>query len=122
MDTKKNMRNDLFKRQEIVMEVAADKNPGFNEAKKIVSEKFSKPEENIEIRGVQGKFGKKTFAVDAHIYDSKEDLVKAVQKSKKQRVAEKNAEAEAKKAEAEAKKAEAEAKKVAAEAKKEETA
>ena len=47
MDIKKNLRNDMFNRQELILEFEADVNPGFAGAKKKISEKFKKDEENI---------------------------------------------------------------------------
>lgn len=105
METKTNFRNDLFKRQELIFELESEKTPSFAEAKKLISENFKKPEEAIDVYKSEGKFGRKVFIIGAYVYDSKEDLIKAIQKTKKQRVAEKKAEAEAKNAEVEAKKA-----------------
>jgi ribosomal protein S24E len=105
MDIKKNTRNELFNRQEISFLVDSDKNPSFEEMKKLASEKLSKPEENIEVYGVKGKFGRGTFLVKAYVYDSHSDLKKSIQKSRKQRREEAKALEDAKKAEAEAKKA-----------------
>lgn len=101
-------RNDVFGRKEVTLVVEAEKTPGFDESKKIVSEKFSKPEENIKIRSVYGTFGNKTFEIKAYVYDSTGDLEKSVQRSRKQIREEKKAAAEAKKAEEEAKKKSAE--------------
>ncbi|MFA5259501.1 MAG: hypothetical protein WC402_05500 [Candidatus Pacearchaeota archaeon] len=114
METKKQIRNDMFKRDEVSLVLEAEKNPSFNECRKLISEKFSKPEENLDVYGVKGSFGSKSFVIKAYVYDSKEDLQKAVQKTGKQREAEKKAQEEAKKAEEEAKKAEEEAKKAEA--------
>ncbi len=105
METMKNIRNELFNRQEISFLVEGDKNPSFEEMKKLASEKLSKPEENIDVYGVKGKFGRGTFLVKAFVYDSHSDLKKAIQKSRKQRREEAKAIEDGKKAEAEAKKA-----------------
>ena len=115
MELKKNFRNELFNRQEIMFDVESDKTPNFPEMKNKIAEEFSKPEENINVFNIKGNFGKKVFSIHAYVYDSKNDLDKAVQKTKKQRDAEKKAieekassvAAEEKvKADAEAKKAE----------------
>jgi len=74
MDVKKNIRNDLMKRQEFVAELESEKNPNFSEVRKLIAEESGKPEENVDVRGVNGNFGKKVFTIDAYIYDSKEDL------------------------------------------------
>lgn len=108
MQIQKETRNEMFKRKEIAIILEADKNPSFPEIKTKLSEKFSCPEEVIDLYNIKGKFGRKTFLIKAFIYDSKADFNKAVQKTKKQRDAEKKAAEEATKAAAEekAKKAE----------------
>ena len=88
MEKIKDIRNDLFKRNEISFKLEADKNPNFVEAKKLISEQVGKPEENINIYNIKGNFGNKNFIIDAYVYDSKEDLEKAIQKTQKQRKAE----------------------------------
>ncbi len=108
MEIKSDKKNELFKRQELVLVVKADKNPGFAEARKQISEKTGKPEENIDIRKVNCKFGQSEFKVEAHIYNSKEELEKinSLRMSKKQKEGIKKAEEDAKKTEEEAKKSE----------------
>lgn len=110
MEYKKNIKNAMMKRQEISFIVKSEKNPGFAEMRKKISEDMNKPEENIEVYGVQGKFGRDTFLVKAYVYDSKKDLdaIKLLSKTKKQRNAEEEG---AKKAAEEAKKAAEEANK-----------
>ena len=87
MEIKIDNRNELFKRQEIVVELESDKNPSFDETKKKLSEKFSKPEENIDVYRIKGNFGKNKFKVEVNIYDSKEDLenIKKLERTSKQR-------------------------------------
>lgn len=92
----KNIRNDLLKRNEIIALVESEKNPGFDEMKKQVSEQVGKSGENIEVFNIKGSFGSKEFKIDANVYDSKEDLEKNKMKTKKQRKAEKEGEAEKK--------------------------
>jgi ribosomal protein S24E len=106
MEVAKKFRNDLFDRDEFVFIVEADSNPGFENAKKMVVRETKKPEENIDVYNVKSQFGSNKFSIGAYVYDSKENLDNAVQKTKKQR----KAEDEAKKAEDEAKKAEDEKK------------
>jgi len=74
METNKDIRNELFKRQELALEIEGDKNPGFAEVRKQIAEKFGKPEGNIDLLRVKGNFGNSRFNVEAYIYDSKEDL------------------------------------------------
>jgi len=78
-------KNELLKRQEIKISLEAEKTPSFEEARKIISEHFKKAEEVIEILGIKGSFGSNEFKIEAFIYDSKEDLEKAKQLTKKQR-------------------------------------
>ena len=117
MEYKKNIKNGMMKRQEISFIVKSEKNPGFGEMRKKISEEMNKPEENIEVYGIQGKFGRDTFLIKANVYDTKKDLdeIKILSKTKKQR---KNEAEEAKKAIEDAKKAGEEAKKAEEEEKK----
>lgn len=117
MEIKKNLRNELMKRHELTAELESEKNPGFEETKKMLAEKFSKPEEAIEVYGVKGSFGKKCFIIKANIYDSEKDLETMIILSKTQKQRKAEAE-EKKKAEEEKKKAREEAGKKAEEEKK----
>jgi len=99
MNTKQDIRNELFKRQELIVELEGDKNPGFDEARKLIAEQLKKPEENIDVYEIQGKFGKHVFEIGAYAYDSKEELekMKNLRKTKKQRKADAEAKAESEK-------------------------
>lgn len=107
MEIKKNIKNNLMKRKEIIIEIESDKNPSFDDCRKIISEELKEPAENIDVYNIKSHFGKSTFNIIADVYDSSEDLKKAIElkKTKKQKTAEKKAEEEKKKAEEEAKKA-----------------
>lgn len=122
MNIIKNIKNESLRRQELLFKIESEKGPSFSEMKQKISEKFSKPEENIDVYGVKGSFGKNVFEVSANVYDSKKDLEQAIEmkKTQKQRKAEKKAaEENASSAAAEEKaKSEADAKKAAEEAKK----
>jgi len=85
MEIKANIRNELFKRNEIVFKLNAEKTPSFEEMRKMISEQVKKPEENIDAYNIKGNFGLKQFNINAYVYDSKEDLKKAEQKTQKQR-------------------------------------
>jgi len=115
MDIIKNIQNHALKRQELLFKIESEKSPSFSEMKQKISEKFSKPEENIDVYGVKGSFGKKIFEVRANVYDSKKALENAIEmkKTQKQKKAEKKtAEEKASSAVAEEKaKADADAKK-----------
>ena len=79
----KDFRNNLLKRQEVSFSLEAEKNPGFDEMRKQVSEQVGKPEEVVNVYNIKGSFGSHEFKVDAYVYDSKDDLGKFVQKKKK---------------------------------------
>ena len=98
--------NLLFKRKEILAEIDSEITPKIIEVEKILSEKFSKPTENIKTKRVKGKFGSKTFEINANIYDTLEDKEKTEIKTRKQRAAEKKIKEERIKSEKEAKKEE----------------
>jgi len=89
MEIKLNTRNDLFNRNEINAEIKTEKNPSFDGVKKMLSEEIGKPEENINVYNITGRFGLKKFDIDAYVYDSKKDLEKARQITNKQRKQEK---------------------------------
>jgi len=114
MEIKKETKNELLKRKEVSFIIESDKNPSFADMKKLTSEKFSKPEENIDVYGIQGKFGRKTFLIKANVYDSPEALAKAIVKTGKQKKEEAKALFEKNKAETEAKKKAAEESKAVA--------
>ena len=104
MKTNKDFRNEMFKRQELVLELKGDKNPSFSETRKAISEKFGKPEENIDVYGINGSFGNDLFEISAYIYDSKEKLeemknLRETQKQKKKEAEEQKKLAEEKPAE-----------------------
>jgi len=82
METKTNIRNELFKRNEISFKIDAEKTPSFEEMKKKIAEQLKKPEENIDVHSIKGHFGLKQFNVSAYVYDSQEDLKKSEQKKK----------------------------------------
>lgn len=85
MEIKINTRNELFKRNEIGFRLNNEKTPSFEEMKKKIAEQVKKPEENIDVYSIKGHFGLKQFNINAYVYDSKEDLKKAEQKTQKQR-------------------------------------
>lgn len=72
MKTIKDFKNELIKRRELVLELESEKNPSFEEVKKMLIEKFSN--ENIDVYSIKGGFGKKTFTIKANIYDSEKNL------------------------------------------------
>jgi len=110
--------NALFSRKEVKLEVKAEVVPSHDEAKKIVAKKFSCDEAVIRIRKIEARFGVQSFIIIADIYDSKEEFLRVVKKTKQEIDAEKKAEGEKLKAEIEAREiAKAEAEKSAEEVK-----
>jgi len=87
MEIKSNKRNETFRRQELVVETESEKNPGYAEVKKLIAKEIKKPEENVDILNVNGKFGRNVFVTRAYVYDSKDDLEKmsVLRLSKKQK-------------------------------------
>ena len=114
METLKDIKNELVKRRELVLKIESDKNPSFDEMKKMFSKEFSVEEDRIDVYNIKGSFGKNTFLVEGYVYDSNKDLVAAIQKTGKQRKEEAKALLEAKKAEEEELKKKAEEVKAAA--------
>jgi ribosomal protein S24E len=108
MEIKKNIKNDLFNRQEVSVIIDSEKNPNFSDARKMLSEHFKKSEDNIDVTNIQGKFGRNTFLIKAYIYDNKEYLVKMgnLRKTQKQKKAETQALVDDAKKKAEEKKSE----------------
>ena len=81
--------NNLFDRREIKSVVEAEITPSRKEILDVLAEKYKVPKENIKIKGIRGKFGSKTFAVEANIYSSKETREKVELKKKKEQESEK---------------------------------
>jgi len=87
MQILKDIKNDLFKRREIKAILPGEKTPSYVEISKLLSEKFNSAEENIVVSKVKGRFGAKTFLIEASIYDSKEDKEKTERKPKEKKAA-----------------------------------
>ena len=81
--------NALFNRKEIKGFIDSEVVPSRIETSKILSEKFKVPWENIKIKKIVGKFGSKTFSVEANIYSSKQDKDSIELKKKKEKESEK---------------------------------
>lgn len=82
--------NPLMKREEIKLLVFEEKTPSFSEAEEIIALKFNKPQENIEIQKIKGKFGRKSFLISAFIYNDIELKKKlSAKKSKGEKTEEK---------------------------------
>jgi len=78
--------NPLFNRREVKLKIAhLEIPPSKNDAKKMISEKFSAPEEQIHINKIVASFGSKDFTIIAEIYNSKEEREKTNSINKKQK-------------------------------------
>ena len=75
-------QNPLLRRREIKLIIEAGKNPSMQEAAKKVAEHFKAQEDCIALKQIKGKFGRKTFLIEANIYNSKEDKEKIEPKKK----------------------------------------
>ena len=78
--------NFLLNRREVKIIVEAPNTPNYEEAAKLISEKFNAEKENLVIKGVKGKFGRNTFLISAFIYKSKEDKEKTEPKVKEKKI------------------------------------
>ena len=81
----KKHENPLFNRKEIEVIAETQSNPKNTEAEKSLSEKYSVPVENIEVKSIKGHFGSNEFLITANIYSSKEEKEKTEVKSRKSR-------------------------------------
>jgi len=88
-------QNPLLKRKEVKIIVEAGKNPSMQEASKLIAEHFKAQEDNIALKQIKGKFGRKTFLISANIYNSKEDKEKIEPKKKVKKGAEEKKEEKA---------------------------
>jgi ribosomal protein S24E len=109
MEILKQFDNRLLNRVEAVVTLEADVTPSKEDVGKKISEKFSKPVENVVVESIKGKFGSHKFTIEVKVYDDAESLVKyetVSQKERKKKLEdEKKAAEEAKKAKEETAKA-----------------
>ncbi len=90
MEIKKEIKNDLMNRKEIVVEMESAKTPSYVEATKLIAEHFKTTEDCVMVEQIKGVFGRTKFAVKASIYTSKElkdDSYNRLTKKKKEKVA-----------------------------------
>ncbi len=76
-------QNPFFRRKEIKFILISEIAPNHEKVRKIISEKFSIPEENIRIGRILGRFGSNEFSISANLYESELDKLKIEGKSKK---------------------------------------
>jgi ribosomal protein S24E len=72
MEIKTETKNELMGRKELSLVLESSKNPNFVEVAKMLAEQFKTSEENIIVEGINGKFGRKNFLINASVYDTKE--------------------------------------------------
>lgn len=84
--------NALFNRKEIKGSIESEIVPSRAETIEILSKKFKVPLENIKIKKIIGKFGSKTFSIEANIYSSEQDKDSIELKKKKEKAPEELAE------------------------------
>ncbi len=87
----KEKENPLFGRKEIRGSIEAELTPSKNEVEALLVQKFSSQPENITLKGIHGRFGSKSFIINAHIYSSSEEKKKAEPKKKVKGQAQQNA-------------------------------
>lgn len=89
MNTTKDIDNKLMKRREISFKIESEKNPNFEDMKKLIVDEFKAEENLIDVYNILGNFGSNSFTISADIYKSKEDLINTInlRKSKKQKEA-----------------------------------
>jgi ribosomal protein S24E len=108
MENLKKIKNNLMEREEIEFTIENDLTPSKEEIIKSLSEKLKKPEENIIVESIRGKFGSNTFSVSVLVYDSVESRKKYEVISKKEKKKRAKEEEDRKKKEGEMKKKEEE--------------
>ncbi|MBX4212627.1 hypothetical protein KW787_04210 [Candidatus Pacearchaeota archaeon] len=79
---KHDVRNDLLKRREVVMEIESDKNPGIAHSTKLIADHFKAGEDHVALKSIQSSFGRKTFLINAFVYDSLKEKQRVEQKVK----------------------------------------
>ncbi len=89
--------NPLFNRREMKLEITEEVIPSKESVKEGLASKYSVEKSLIDILNISGKFGVRIFTIKANIYKNQEEMNNTVLKSKKQRVAEAKALAEANK-------------------------
>jgi len=85
MNTLKEFRNSLLKRNEVSVSFKHSGNPGFDRAGKNLAELFKVAEEQIAVKAVRGNFGANEFLIEAFIYDSAADKERTEAKKKEKK-------------------------------------
>lgn len=96
MKTLEDKENIFLERREVRIIVESNSNPSYEEAMNIICKNFNSDKDLVVIKGVKGKFGRKTFLISAFIYKDKESREKFERKPKKSRQETEQKEAEKK--------------------------
>jgi small subunit ribosomal protein S24e len=80
LEIKKNERNELLKRSEIIAEAKEKSTPSRNALREKLSALLNAPQERIIVEKVETGFGDKKATVYAKVYDKREQLMKVEQK------------------------------------------
>jgi len=83
MEIKRDFKNNLLGRREIIVVVEAEKNPGIEAVKEMISSELKADKELVVIKKLEGHYGKSVFDVEAFIYNSKEEKEEVEPKPKK---------------------------------------
>lgn len=78
-------QNNLLKRKEVNLKLNSASNPGFEESKKSVAEKFKAELDNIAVKRVINNFGTNEFFIEAFIYESLQDKERVEPKPKQKK-------------------------------------
>jgi ribosomal protein S24E len=87
MEILKENQNNLLKRKEVLISLPSNSNPGFENSKRHLSEKFKTQVDNIAIKSVKNNFGANEFLVEAFLYDSLVDKERIEPKPKEKKKA-----------------------------------
>ena len=104
----KQEKNPFFHREEFLIEITADTNPGFDEVKSFLG----KDENLVVVKKIIGNFGRHMFNAEVFVYDSEDakSKIETIPKKVKKKIEEDRKKAEETKAKEEKAKQEAEAK------------
>jgi len=76
MDILNETKNELLKRREILVALESESNPGLENSKKSLAEKFKAEFDSIAVKHIKNNFGTNEFLIEAFIYESQADKEK----------------------------------------------
>lgn len=83
MEIKRDFKNSLLGRREIIVVVEAEKNPGIEAVKEMITGELKVDKELVVVKKLEGHYGKSVFDVEAFIYNTKDEMKMVEPKSKK---------------------------------------